>query len=154
MTPNDTQTSPALTDDDLVRLGLAVLHDIPDAVIFCDQDSVIRYWNDGAARIFGFAAADAVGRSLDIIIPERLRQRHADGYRAMMATGRSQHRRDEMLSVPAMTREGTRLSIQFTVAPVTGPDGAIAGVVAVLRDATETFEELQRLRRQVAVAAG
>jgi PAS domain S-box-containing protein len=135
-----------LSEDDFVRLGEAVLRDIPDAVIYADRQGVIRFWNAGAVRIFGFSPDEAVGQSLDIIIPERLRQRHWDGYRHMMETGRSRHAPDELLSVPARTKSGQTLSIQFTVAPVPGPDGGLAGIVAVLRDVTATFQELKRLR--------
>jgi len=127
-------------------LGRTLLHDIPDAVVYSDRTGVIRFWNAGATRIFGFAPADALGQSLDIIIPERLRRRHWDGYQHMMETGRSRHRPDELLSVPALTKSGETISIQFTVAPVPDGDGGIAGIVAVLRDVTATFEELKRLR--------
>lgn len=134
-------------DDVLAEsLGRTLLRDLPDAVIYSDRDGVIRFWNAGATRIFGFAPDEALGQSLDIIIPERLRRRHWDGYRHMMETGRSRHRPDELLSVPALTRSGDTISIQFTVAPVSEDGGAIAGIVAVLRDVTATFQELMRLR--------
>ena len=128
------------------RLGAVLLHDLPDAVIYSDAEGLIRHWNDGAARIFGYTADEALGQSLDLIIPERLRARHWQGYRKMMETGESSHAADEVLSVPAQTKAGDRLSIQFTVAPVPDTDGRIAGIVALLRDATETFAELKRLR--------
>lgn len=146
MTREGADNTIGLSDDDFVRLGEAVLRDIPDAVIYADRQGVIRFWNAGASRIFGFSPDEAVGQSLDIIIPERLRQRHWDGYRHMMETGRSRHTSDELLSVPAHTRSGQTLSIQFTVAPVPGPDGRLTGIVAVLRDMTATFQELKRLR--------
>jgi PAS domain S-box-containing protein len=130
-----------LAEEDLARLGEAVLHHIPDAVIYADRDGIIRFWNAGAVRIFGFSQNEAVGQSLDIIVPERLRQRHWDGYRRMRETGRSRHGPDELLSAPAQTRSGQTLSIQFTVAPVASPDGALAGIAAVLRDVTATFQE-------------
>lgn len=136
----------ALSPEELARVGDALLRDLPDAVIFADGDGVVRYWNAGAVRIFGFEADEALGQSLDLIIPERLRQRHWDGYRQTMATGKSTHAADEVLSVPATTKSGATLSIQFTVAPVAAADGGIAGIVAVLRDATPTFAELKRLR--------
>lgn len=135
---------------DLAALGRALLHDGPDAVIYADRDGVIRFWNPGAERIFGFTAGEAVGQSLDIIIPERLRQRHWDGYRHMMASGHSRYGAGDLLSVPAQTKAGAALSIQFTVAPVRGEDGSLAGIVAVLRDVTATFQEMKRLRAQVA----
>lgn len=137
-------------------LGEAAIRDIPDAVIYADRTGAIRFWNAGATRIFGFSEEEALGRSLDIIIPERLRRRHWDGYDHMMKTGRSRHGADEILSVPAVTKSGETLSIQFTVAPVLAADGGIEGIVSILRDATAAFLELKRLRKLAAraVAAG
>jgi PAS domain S-box-containing protein len=142
-------TSPAhsLGRAELTRLGDALLQDLPDAIIFSDRDGLIRFWNRGAERIFGFTEIEAIGQSLDIIIPERLRQRHWEGYQQMMATGQSRHAPEELLAVPAITKSGARLSIQFTVAAVSGEEGSIAGIVAVLRDVTATFDEMRRLRR-------
>src|SRR5690606_33628213 len=71
------------------HVGAALIEQIPDAVIYADRDGAIRIWNDGAARIFGFSREEALGRSLDIIIPERLRARHWRGYAKMMRTGES-----------------------------------------------------------------
>ncbi len=130
----------------LYALARTLLVDLPDAVIYADRDGTIRYWNPGAERIFGFTKAEAIGQSLDIIIPERLRQRHWDGYARMMQTGKSRYAADELLSVPAVTKAGASLSIQFTVAAVRDADGNLNGIVASLRDVTATFIELKRLR--------
>ncbi len=135
-----------LPELNLQSLGKTVILETPDAVIYADREGIIRFWNAGATRIFGFAVEEAVGRSLDIIIPERLRQRHWDGYHHMMETRRSQHGPDELLAVPALTKSGATLSIQFTVAPVPDAQGELAGIVAVLRDVTRMFQELKRLR--------
>jgi len=137
-----------LSDAMLSQLGKAVLYGLPDAVIYSDADGIIQHWNAGAVRIFGFTEAEAIGQSLDIIIPERLRERHWAGYRQTMATGKSSHPPEELLSVPAVTKAGDRLSIQFTVAAVTGDDRKVVGIVALLRDATDTFAELKRLRQE------
>lgn len=142
-----TAPSAGLSPGELQRLGETLATKLPDAVIFADREGVIRHWNDSAARIFGFGPDEALGQSLDIIIPERLRQRHWDGYHHMMSTGQSEHREGELLSVPAVTKDGRKLSIQFTVAPVEDGQGGLSGVVAVLRDVTGTFEELKRLRK-------
>lgn len=138
-----------LAENETTELGRAVIFAIPDAVIYADREGIIRFWNGGAARIFGFSATDALGQSLDLIIPPRLRQRHWDGYQHMMTTGQSQHAPHELLSVPAQTKSGETISIQFTVAPVADKQGKIAGIVAVLRDGTATFQELKRLRSLV-----
>jgi PAS domain S-box-containing protein len=139
-------TMKVLPEDVLRRIGQALLRDLPDAVICSDRDGLILYWNAGAERIFGFAADEALGQSLDLIVPERLRARHWQGYRQMMATGQSSHGPDEVLSVPALTKSGETRSIQFTLAPVLDAAGGVEAIVAVLRDATETFAELKRLR--------
>ena len=137
-----------LESDVLDALARTVLFDLPDAVIYADRDGNVRFWNAGAERIFGFTQSEAIGRSLDIIIPERLRKRHWDGYRHMMETGHSSHASDELLAVPAVTKTGESLSIQFTVAPVRNAAGTLTGIVSVLRDVTTTFRELKRLRAQ------
>jgi len=133
---------------DLAALGRTLLTEIPDAVVYADRDGAIRFWNSGAERIFGFSAEEALGQSLDIIIPERLRQRHWDGYRHMMATGQSRYGAGDLLSVPAVNKAGESLSVQFTVAPVRDAAGELAGIIAVLRDVTATFQERKRLRAQ------
>lgn len=135
-----------MSDGEWADLGRAVIEGIPDAVVFADRDGAIRFWNAGAVRIFGFSAEEAVGQSLDIIIPERLRKRHWDGYHHMMATGEGKHGADELLSVPAVTKAGEALSIQFTVAALHDREGALVGIAAVMRDVTATFLEMKRLR--------
>jgi PAS domain S-box-containing protein len=131
-------------------VGLAVLRGEGDAIVAADRDGVIRFWNPGAVRIFGFPEAEALGQTLDIIIPERLRERHWAGYRQMMRTGQSRYSGGDMLSVPALRKDGTRLSIEFTLAAIKDAQGEVVGLVAVMRDVTARFEELKRLRQQAA----
>ncbi|MCB1856299.1 MAG: PAS domain S-box protein [Halieaceae bacterium] len=142
----ETSTFGSPGENELARLKNVLLHELPDAVIYADNGGLIRFWNRGAARIFGFSAAQAVGQSLDIIIPEQLRQRHWEGYHRMMSTGHSRHEAHELLAVPAVDRSGRTLSIQFTVAPVADENDSLIGIVAILRDVTATFEEIKRLR--------
>jgi PAS domain S-box-containing protein len=111
---------------------------------------VIRLWNRGAARIFGFAESEVLGGSLDIIIPEGLRERHWQGYRATMHTGQSRYGDGHILSVPALRKDGARISVEFTIVPFTDDSGQIIGIAAIMRDATARFEELRALRRQLA----
>lgn len=144
---------PELAAHELSALGRALARDLPDAVVLTDLDGAIRYWNGGAERIFGFSAADAHGRSLDIIIPERLRARHWRGFQNMLETGRSSHGPEELLSVPAITQSGASISVQFTLALLRDDDGRTTGIVALLRDVSETFSELKRLRAAVRQAA-
>jgi PAS domain S-box-containing protein len=122
-----------------------------DAVIYADAEGMIRVWNRGATRIFGFAEAEALGRSLDLIIPENLRERHWQGYRATMRTGQSRYGEGQILSVPAVRKNGTRVSVEFTIVPFTDNAGRMIGIAAIMRDATARFEELRALRRQLAV---
>jgi len=135
-----------VTEDDIAR---AIVTGEADAVVGCDRDGVIRFWNAGAARIFGFSAGEAVGQSLDIIIPERLRARHWDGWGHTMATGTSRYSGGDTLSVPAQRKDGATISVEFTITPLRDAAGAIAGLAAVMRDVTARFEELKALRRQV-----
>jgi PAS domain S-box-containing protein len=122
-----------------------------DAIVYADGEGVIRVWNRGATRIFGFAETEAVGRSLDLIIPENLRDRHWQGYRATMRTGQSRYGDGQILSVPAVRKDGTRVSVEFTIVPFTDDAGRMIGIAAIMRDATARFEELRALRRQLAL---
>lgn len=120
-----------------------------DAIIYADAAGIIRFWNAGAARIFGFDAAEAVGQSLDIIIPANLRQRHWDGYNATMQTGHTRYGAGDLLAVPALRKDGTRISVEFTVMPFHDAGGRMVGIAAILRDVTKRFEEMKALRAQL-----
>jgi PAS domain S-box-containing protein len=135
---------------DFDRLCRDLVREAPDAIILADADGVIRLWNRGAERIFGFSETDAVGQSLDIIIPANLRARHWSGYREVMRTGQSRYGAGELLAVPAIRKDGSRLSLEFTIIPLAAPEGGLAGVAAVLRDVTKGFEEIKALRAQLA----
>ena len=139
-----------MIDPDLV--AHAILSTPSDAIIAADRDGIIRVWNPGAERIFGFAAADAIGRSLDLIIPERLRQRHWDGYRHTMATGHSRYGEGDVLAVPALRRDGSTISVEFTIVPLKAATGEMTGIVAILRDVTQRFQETRALKRKLAEA--
>jgi PAS domain S-box-containing protein len=119
-----------------------------DAVIFADRDGVIRLWNRGAEDIFGYSRTEAMGRTLDLIIPEKLRGRHWEGYRRVMETGVTRYGR-EVLAVPAVCKDGSRRSIEFTVALVRDDGGSLIGIGAVVRDVTARFEEVRRLRARL-----
>ena len=134
------------------QVAEALLTTRSDAVVAADADGIIRFWNPGAERIFGFSEADAIGQSLDVIIPERLRQRHWDGYNHTMATGQSRYGEGEMLSVPALRKDGATISVEFTVVPLKSEDGQMTGIIAIMRDATKRFEEVRALRRKLAAA--
>lgn len=135
------------------RSAEAILSGPADAVVATDRDGIIRLWNPGAERIFGHAAAEVLGASLDVIIPERLRARHWAGFRHTVATGESRYGAGDLLSVPSMRRDGTPISVEFTIVPIKDPSGRMEGMVAVMRDVTARFEETRRLRRAAAAAA-
>jgi len=135
-------------------LAQSILTTRSDAIIATDRDGVIRFWNPGAERIFQYSETETVGRSLDLIIPERLRARHWSGYRQFIATGRSRYGEGDLLAVPGVRKDGSRLSLEFTIVPLTDSDGRIAGVAALMRDVTARFEETRELRRKLAALAG
>lgn len=108
-------------------LAQSVLLTRSDAIIAADREGIIRFWNPGAERIFGHVRGDAIGHSLDLIIPERLQQRHWDGYRRTMESGKGRYGEGDKLSVPAVHKNGRTISIEFTVAPLTDESGAIIG---------------------------
>jgi len=130
-----------LTDSDFAQLA----RDLADGLVIADGEGTITFWIDAATRIFGWSAAEAVGGSLDLIIPERLRGRHWAGYQRVMATGET-HYGDSLLEVPALQRDGRPLSIAFTVTLLhqPGPDGSFA-IAAVLRDDIERWQERRDL---------
>ena len=121
-----------------------------EALVYADAGGVIRLWNRGAVRVFGFTETEALGRSLDIIIPEGLRPRHWDGYRATMQTGQSRYGDGQLLSVPAVRKDGARISVEFTIVPFTDDAGRMTGIAAIMRDSTARFEELRTLRKELA----
>ncbi len=135
------------------RFARSLVAGMPDAIVYADADGMIQVWNAGAVRLFGFSEQEALGRSLDIIIPSNLRDRHWHGYRDTMRTGQSRYGGGDILSVPAVRKDGTRLSVEFTIVPFAGEDGRMIGIAAIMRDATARFEEVRALRKQLAASA-
>lgn len=119
-----------------------------DAVVVTDTAGAIVLWNAAATRIFGFTEAEALGNSLDLIIPERQRSRHWDGYIKTVSSGQTRYG-TSLLRVPALHKDGRTLSIAFTVVLLTGPHGDVEGVGAVIRDETARFQEERVLRKRV-----
>lgn len=140
-------TRPAGVDDAL--LAQLVDH-APDAVIIADTAGTITYWNHAAQRIFGWTTDQAVGETLDLIIPERLRARHWTGYSRTMATGHTSYG-ERLLEVPALHRDGHRISVAFTVTLLYGGgDNRPVAIAAVLRDDTERWTETRSLQAELA----
>ena len=134
----------------LAQFADRLVSGISDALVYADAEGVIQLWNQGARRIFGFEESEALGRSLDIIIPAGLRERHWQGFRATMRTGRSRYGDGQVLSVPAVRKDGARISVEFIIVPFTDDSGQMIGIAAIMRDVTTRFEELRALRRQLA----
>ncbi len=125
-------------------------HEAPDAIIYADVGGMIRFWNRGAERIFGYAVSEAIGKSLDIIIPDGLRARHWEAYGSTMRTGETRYGAGEVLAVPALQKGGTAIPIEFTLLPIHDRDGRVLGVAAIVRDATRHTEQLEVLRKELA----
>ena len=119
-----------------------------DAIIAVGKDGKIILWNPAAQRVFGFTAADALGQSLDLIIPERFRERHWNGFHQVMLTGQTHYGAD-VLRVPALHKDGRALSIAFTVALVDSNNDSRT-IVAIVRDETQRWNEERELRRRLA----
>jgi PAS domain S-box-containing protein len=126
-----------------------IVSDASDAIVFADASGRIRLWNAGAESIFGYAASEALGQSLDLIVPEKQRARHWDGYHRVMETGASRYGARDRLSVPALRKDGSRVSIEFTIVLVLGGDGKPAGIAAILRDVSESWNRERELRARI-----
>ena len=127
-----------------------LVQDLADAVVIADPAGTIVFWNAAATTLFGWSDDDAVGRSLDLIIPERLRDRHWEGYRRVMETGHTDYG-GRLLEVPAVHRDGHTFSIAFTVTLLSRPgEQRPDAIAAVLRDDTARRKELRSLRARVA----
>lgn len=144
-------------DFDPDEFSRTLARDAPEAIIYADASGRIRFWNHGAERIFGFSATEAIGQTLDIIVPEHLRKRHWEGFMRAMQTGEVRYGSGNVLEVPALRQGGARISVEFSMLLFRDRSGNAAGVGAVLRDVTERFDEMKRLRerlQQLGVATG
>jgi PAS domain S-box-containing protein len=134
-------------------LADAILSMNSDAIIAANKEGIIRFWNPGAERIFGYASGAAIGQSLDIIIiPERLRKRHWDGYYHVIKSGESRYGHGNILAVPGIKKDGAGVSIEFTIVPLRDAAGQLIGLAAIMRDVTKRFEEIRALKQKLAEA--
>lgn len=125
-----------------------IIQDAPEAILVADREGTIVFWNAAAVTLFGYTAQAAVGRSLDLIIPEAQRARHWDGFRRVMHTGVSRYTQD-LLAVPALTADGRRVSLEFHVVLLRDPAGEVAAIAAVIRDVTAHWQEDRALRQRL-----
>ncbi len=126
-----------------------IIDQAPDAVLFSDREGIIRLWNRGCELVFGYSATHALGQSLDLIIPERLRERHWEGYRRVMETGETRYGTD-FLSVPALHRDGGQISCVFSIVMLKDEQGKTLGVASIMRDVTAAFDKEKTLKKRVA----
>ena len=120
-----------------------------DAIIMADQKGIIHLWNKGAEMIFGFNPAEALGQSLHIIIPENLRERHDQGYQKVMRSGRSKYA-SNLLAVPALNKDGARISVEFTIILIRDHQDQILGAAAIIRDVSVRWEKDRARQRRLA----
>lgn len=132
------------------QIGDALVDSAGDAIIASAADGSIVLWNAGAERIFGFTEEEALGQSLDIIIPEPFRARHWEGYDETVASGVSRYGAGDLLAVPGLHKDGRRISIEFTIVLIKDESGKVTGMVAALRDVTARFEETKALKKKLA----
>lgn len=135
-------TSPETVSDDLLRC-------MPEALIFSDLDGIIRIWNPGAETVFGFTAIEAIGQSLDLIIPERLRKAHWEGFNKAVARGSTIPGRTSLIT-RSLHKSGEQIYVDMSFAMVKNQTGKMLGSMAVARDATKRYTEEKNLRRQLA----
>ena len=126
-----------------------VLDGCPDAILICDHAGTVWYWNAAAERVFGFRAAEALGASMNLIIPERLRARHWAGWNETMRTGVTRYSEGQLLAVPALNKDGRQISIEFSIQLIKAANGQIEWVVAVIRDVTERYRREKTIRAQL-----
>lgn len=130
-----------------------IVDNTQEAIIFADREGIIRLWNAGAETIFGYRVEEAIGQSLEFIIPERLRAQHRHGYGRVIATGVTRYDR-KLLAVPATHKDGSRISLEFTVVLIREATGAILGVAALLRDVTQRWQREKEMRARMATLEG
>lgn len=120
-----------------------------DAILIADREGIIRYWNAGAERILGFPASEALGQSLDLFIPEKLRGRHWEGYHRVMASGETKYVTG-LLSSPGIRKDGTQVSLEFSMVLLKDENGTMQGCASIMRDVTERWLKDKELKQRLA----
>jgi len=130
-------------------LLIQLANNAPDAILISDREGLIRFWNNGAEQMFGHTAAEAVGQSLDLIIPENLRGRHWDGYGRVMESGETKYKTG-LLSSPGVRKDGTRVSLEFSMILLRDEAGRMQGCASIMRDVTERWKKEKELKERLA----
>jgi PAS domain S-box-containing protein len=126
-----------------------IVKDSPIAILFADRDGKIRFWNSSAEAMFGYGADETLGQSLDLIVPERQRARHWEGWAKVMASGVTKYGRDA-LAVPATKKDGSRISIEFNIILLRAPAGELLGAAAMIQDVTARWQQQKELKARLA----
>jgi PAS domain S-box-containing protein len=126
-----------------------IIEGAQDAIIYADKEGIIRLWNSGAEAIFGYSAEEAIGETLDLIVPEKLREKHWEGYSRVMETGVTRYGSD-LLAVPALKNDNSRLSVEFTIVLLKNDSGKPIGTAAIMRDVTERWQKEKELKKRLA----
>jgi PAS domain S-box-containing protein len=126
-----------------------IVEDNPIAILFADRDGKIRFWNAGAEAMFGYTPEEALGQSLDLIVPERQRARHWEGWERVMATGVTKYGRDA-LAVPSTRKDGSRISIEFNIILLRAPTGELLGAAAMVQDVTVRWQQQKEMNARLA----
>ncbi|MEI7818108.1 MAG: PAS domain S-box protein [Desulfuromonadales bacterium] len=129
-------------------LSQQIVRENRDAIMFADRDGAIRLWNKGAEAMFGYSAEEAEGKSLDLIIPENLRGRHWEGYHKVMASGETRYG-TELLSAPGIRKDGSRLSLEFSMVIVRSVDDDVLGTGAIIRDITARWQKEKTIKERL-----
>ena len=130
------------------RLLKQLVNDSPDAILISDREGIISFWNAGAEQMFGHLSADAVGQSLDLIIPENLRGRHWEGYRQVIVSGETKYKTG-LLSSPGVRKDGSRVSLEFSIVLLRDDAGGMLGCASIMRDVTERWKKEKELKERL-----
>lgn len=130
------------------RLLKQLVNNAPEAMLISDREGIIRFWNSGAEQMFGHTAAEAVGQSLDLIIPENLRSRHWEGYGRVMASGETKYKTG-LLSSPGIRKDGSRVSLEFSMVLLHDEAGNMEGCASIMRDITERWKKEKELKERL-----
>jgi PAS domain S-box-containing protein len=139
----------AAIDIETLRLLGAIVEQAPDAIVFADREGLIRVWNRGAEHLFGYATEEVIGRTLDVIIPERLRLAHWHGFTAALESGRTKYE-GRALTTRSMHKNGRKLYVDLSFALIRDATGSVAGALAIGRDSTPHRDAQNALRDRIA----
>jgi PAS domain S-box-containing protein len=131
-----------------LALFRAIAEQAPDAIIFVDTKGVVRFWNESAKAVFGYSADEALGRSLDLIIPERLRRAHWDAFQRAIEIGQTKLGR-QAFATRAVHKDENRLYVELSFAVVKDMAGTVAGALGIARDITSRYVSDSALRERL-----